>query len=237
VLALLFSVETLAKDITIGVNVNLPPYVIDKTKGIELDLLKAVFATQQLDVKFKFFRNTQLIKALKKDDIEAVLINGSVKLGDNDMTVYQSDALLAFLNSAIAFKASNFKMESLKDLARKRIVSFNGATEILGTDYSDAVKTAAAYVEHTNQSMQVKLFLGERYNVVISDQRIFNYWFKRAPLTKHKTANDSKSIEYFPVFAAEPRNNFKDDKLRKLFNKGLKLIKANGVYSEIMERY
>jgi len=230
----LFSVSCLAKQITIGMSSNLPPYVINKEQGIELDILTESLASQNVKVTFSFYRYTLLLKAMAKPSIDGVLLNGVSNTGAE---VFQSDPILSFKNSAIAFKHSEFELTSVQDLVNKRVVSFKGATKVFGPEYSEAIKSTAAYMEHTDQSMLLKLFLGGRYNVVISDQRMFDYWLKR--IKGQYTMTDMvQKIKYYPIFKPSARKiHFKDKQLRDVFNQGLKTIKDNGVYATIMTKY
>jgi len=225
----------IAQEVTIGISPNLPPYIITKQHGIELDLIKSALATQNIAVKFEFFRYSLLRKAIKKEHIDGVILNGV----HTDVNTFQSDQLLAFKNFAIAFKKHQFSINEFDDLAGKRVVSFKGATQVLGQQYTDATKKMAAYIEHTNQMTQVKLFLGGRYNIVISDQRIFKYWSQQEQkLGKLALSNGLADIEYFPIFEQSPRKmNCKMRDICDALSNGLKVIITNGQYTDIMARY
>jgi len=223
------------QQVTIGVSPNLPPYVINKQEGIELDIIKSALATQGIDVEFEFFRYSLLQKSLVESHIDGVVLSGAHR----DPNTFQSEQLLAFNNSVITFKQHKLSINTLEDLTGERVVSFKGATKVLGPQYSKATKTTAVYIEHTDQLTQVKLFLGGRYNILISDLRIFNYWRKQKKrLGRVALINQKSGVEYFPIFAPSPRKmSCKNKLICEAFNRGLSVIKKNGLYLKIMNRY
>jgi len=233
VISLFFCAHSYAQqEITIGLAGGLPPYVIsaESGTGIELDVVKGAFAQQGISVNFEFMRSAYLAKALTNKDVSAIVALTSLPVESSERAFYESEPITEFQNVAIALKNKQYSINNIQDLTGKRIAAFRGAKRWLGPEFNLAV-SANAYVEQKAQITLVKLLVGGRYDLVIADRRMFNYWFGQVQQNNQlPKSNSAVEFDYFPILAATPRTlRFNDRALRDIFNRGLASIDTNKI--------
>jgi len=219
------------KHITVGTTCSLPPYITDSVtdSGLELDIIKAAFAQQGVTVHFKYVRTPFLIKELKDRTVDAILLLTSMTV---DHEHFDSEDISEFLNVAIALKSKNYQIKTVEDLAGKRIAAFLGANRYLGAEYQQAISnTNTPYVENRTPTTLVKLLAGMRYDIVIAEQRMFNYWFKEAVQeNRMPIPRQLADLDYFEIFPPVPRVlKFNSPGLRDVFDRGLASVDVDKI--------
>ncbi len=97
------------------------------------------------------------------------------------------------------------------------------------------------YQEIANQKNQIaKLFAG-RNDVIVLDRRIFKYHCKKLkdfPESLTKNISFEEPVTFHNLFEPSSfRMAFKDEKMRDIFDKGLKTLQESGRYIQIIESY
>ena len=230
-----------AKQLRIAIGTELPPYVFNQmSSGIEVDIIREALKIKGHTVSFHFVTNLRLVRRLQNRDVDGTAENSFFDIGKEvDFTIYDSDTTITYHNFAIAFDYKKFKIQSINDLINKRVLAFQNATKYLGTEYAKMAEKNHNYREHAKQSLQVKQLYAGRVEVVISEKRIFNYWKNQAVAERLLSdKNIGKKLKFHNIFKASKRNvKFVDRSIRDDFNQGLRLIKASGLYQDILYKY
>ena len=229
-LNILFS-SVSAKEIKMAVGLALPPYFIEsENRGLELDIIRAALKTQGHTVKISFVPFKRINSQLSKNIIDCV----SPILKVSGLKAFYSNSHISYQNFAMSLKNNNITIYSINDLGKNKIVAFQNATLYLGKEYKDVVSKNPKYIEKANQLTQVKLLYKKRADVVVSDINIFKFFSNKL----NKKLTEDKIVKYHSIFPETKYTvAFNDKKLRDDFNKGLNIIKNNGLYSKIVEKY
>lgn len=233
--------STSAKDppLNIGISFAIPPWVIPETNtGIELEILQEAFKVNGYRIApnyLSFAMSYSLFEANKLDGILNVT-ETSVKKG------FYSAPVLTFQNVAISLQEKNFPPDlKINFLADKTIVAFQKASILLGEEFGQMVAKNMRYQEVAKQSLQINLLMIRDVDFIIMEKNIFGYYWQQAQSDPHLMRARSKlnrPVQFHYLFEPnEYRFVFATEQIRNDFNKGLEVIKANGLYDAIFERY
>ncbi len=211
-----------------------PPFVFGKTgaKGIEPDLMRAILEPYGYKIEAVQMSKYYLENILKEHND----FNGSSSISkEKDADgIYYSDNFVFYKNYVITPHNKHLKIDSIKDLTRINFVAWNGAWHDLGEKFQYYFNPVnGVYKEHyhdnPSQKDDVKKFFAGEYDAILIDKNIFK-WYKTM-------FNNHDEFDYHPVFKKDKGycSVFRSKKLRDQFNEGLKRIKANGIYEEIVK--
>jgi len=234
-LLIFISIFLFADKLVIGVSFAIPPYVIkDNNAGIELEILSESFSAVGHTIEIKYLPLARTFVELSNGKVDGII---NIKEGMLD-DVFYSDDVITFNNCAISLTKRDFpNFEGFSFLRDKKIIAFQRASEILGKEFGSAVKNNEFYEEKAAQMVQVnRLFLEREVDFIILEKWIFRYYRKEASKILGNTVE--APITYHSIF--EPtiyKFAFKQEKIMKDFNRGLKTIKDNGTYDQIFKKY
>lgn len=238
---LLLGVPGHARELRAAVGFALPPYVIrDAGRGLEVDIIREALAEVGHTVKFVYLPNLRLPVEYGQGNVDCVVSNVAYDLGlDSGRRGYPSNTTLSYQNFAITLKSSGISIDSIADLATRRVLAFNNAVKYLGEEFSDVVARNPEYAELADQSLQVRMLYSGRVQVVVSDKRIFQWWHKKllgaAGIVDRAY---SQEADFHPVFPPAHRHvTFASPEDRDAFNEGLARIKASGRFEAIVQSY
>lgn len=238
-----FSQSVLAdeKPITVGFSYSKAPFVFASTpfkdadystqsgrNGIEIDIIREALAVTGRRFEVKYMTYNRLSAQLKAKRISVVATVRPEVEG-----AFYSDTFVYFKNAVITHAGFARDLMKIEDLSSVTSLAWQGARFDLGDSFKNAVDASSMYQEIPDQKKQVALFLSRRVDAIVIDEHIFLYW---ARVIEKKGRADFKFHNVFPErtnFVA----GFLDEKLRDDFNKGLRSIKANGVYDRIYQSY
>jgi len=210
-----FNTALMADVIKVGFGLSLPPYVIKASlSGMEFDVIK---------------------EALKRSGhtMEPVFFAAGKETGGG-LHGFSSNEVIRYQNFAISLQKNALSISSVEDMKGKRIVAFANAHKYLGSSYARLTKRNKDYTELSSQVEQIKLFLSEKKDILISDKNIFSHTSKGIKgmegileqVTFHEIFKPSK---YGVVF--------KNKEVRDAFNISLKSMRDDGSYKEILASY
>ena len=225
-----------AKEVNFIFGLSLPPYVIQEaSSGFELEIIREALAVKGHTLKpsfNSFSLVTQLLREKKADGAQ----RGNPDLVDGSGFFYAANQTVAYQDVAISLKSNNFKIENLNDIKGKTIVSFQGASKFMGKDFSEAVAGNPKYSESANEDKKTKQLYANGLDVLVGDINIFKYYKNkvtgvdtRHEIVYHKIFSDHDIKTNHPVFI--------DKQICDDFDAGLKLLKSNGRYKEIIKKY
>lgn len=214
--------------LTMGTS-NGPPYMIQESEsGLDIDIPRAAMKKVGFPLRLEFYPLSRAIHELQLGRIHltAPFFTSAPK------GIFVSDPHIEYRPSIITLKTID-EMTELHQLKDHSIATFQGATGYFGDQFYYASKTSPDYVEHHDMEKLVDLLMNQRYQVVVLDYWIFRYF-----LSKSKFADQLSQIRFHPLLPRIPATvAFNNEDLRNKFNQGLQLIKEDGSYDEIIQKY
>lgn len=220
-----------ARTLLIATSSSIPPYVItDQHRGIVVEILREVMQMSGHQIEFVYAPNRRVEHMIEERQVDGVynLAQGALA------SVYYTDAIIDYHNVAITRQEFSGDITSLSDLTGLRVVVFQNAAKFLGTEFEQLMRSSQAFPEVSNQRSQVLMLFRGRADVIIMEQRIFEYFFRQ--LSSGGEIGGGYRIH--PLFEPAPRYAaFLDESLRNEFNVGLKKLRDSGRLQAIIERY
>ena len=224
-----------AKEVLMAFSQEIPPYIFQKqNKGIEIDIISAALAVKGHTLKPLYFPLGRIPIAFTSNLVDAAMGDMGVNL-ELKGGFYANPAVI-YNNVFITLKNQKISIEKPADLDHLRVVSFQGA-ENRYPKWLKKVKEEKRFYGISDQLTQVKLLHFGRYDVVLSDRFIFNYFVKQMMLMNVLEVNEVDEHIFATANPEDYRPVFRDQNVRDDFNLGLKKIKANGKFQEIYDRY
>lgn len=231
----------------ISISESVPPYSTDRDlgigNGIEPALIRKIYQgiDAKVDIEFTHSRNLPQRINKKESDAIVMLMRPNLDLGRIfENKVYVSDSLIEFENIAISFKKHGFVINTPKDLIGKKVAMFRGGHRLVGEEYNLAIiLKKTLYKEYKGLHTLVKLLYGNRYDVVIMDKRMFQFWLEYAKNKGTLTIFDqSMLLEYHSIIPSTPRVLvFSKESDRDEFNTALANYKNTKSYHKTINNY
>ncbi len=224
------------KEVNVALGLSLEPYVIDKDfiRGIEYDLVNKILNLSSININStRILPADKLKNILKNDSSLDVMISSEVDKNDG---LFYSNKLLDLEYVAISVANKNLDIKNIDDLKGKRVLAFDGSSEILDVDFNKLINIPNKpnlYQEYTSIEELIKTFLNQDIDVLIIEKNAFKWYF-------NKLSNEEiKDYVFYDIFPNKISHYvaFKDKTLRDIFNKNLKLFKYTTSYEEVFNDY
>ncbi|WP_367185310.1 substrate-binding periplasmic protein, partial [Rugamonas sp.] len=225
-----------ADDVSMAFGDNLPPYILaERDAGIEVDIVRAALAYRGHALHAQYLPMGRIPVTFIAGRVDAVMMD----VGEDMHTHggYYAMPPVLYDNVFYTLRARRLAIRAPADLQGRRIMSFVGAARRY-PDWLGGLVHTPAYVESNHQSAQPLLLALGRYDVVLSDRTIFQYYTllqKRADPGFVMPALDAH--EFTTANPADYRPVFRDAAIRDDFNAGLLWLHKSGRYRAIYERY
>lgn len=228
-----------AKEVKILFSFALPPYVINEAgkdpSGFEYDILREALAVKGHTVKPQFVAMGAIPKMLGAGQADGGQ-RGGPELKEGAGYFYADEPTVTYQDVAITLRASKVALNGVADLKDKSIIAFQGASHFMGPGYAGAVNGNPKYAESSDEKRRVMQLYAKGVEVYVGDINVFKFY--RGAVTGVDTRQE---IEVHKVFAPSPQKTnhavFRDKQIRDDFNAGLKQLKANGQYKQIVKKY
>jgi ABC-type amino acid transport substrate-binding protein len=222
-----------ARELKIGTG-NFPPYFSEKgTDGLFNDLIREAFDLMPQH-KLTFvpeMSNYRLVQSLNDGTVDGA----ANILAKSKIVGCLSDPVFRYADVAVTRKDHQLKIDSVGDLAEKRIATYQGAKTFLGSEFARVVSTDARLYrelpQQLDQAMSVSTGLSD---VSVGDMYIFLYSIKHNSNGKFK-ADQFDIHNVFPVTYSFM--GFHEQILCDEFNVALRKLKKSGRYEAIYSRY
>lgn len=223
--------------ISIGV-ADFPPYSIVEGRaisGAEVDIIRESLTIMGYKVKFVTYPYGRLPTAFSNKKVDVTIVTPKNFTG---LDVYYSEIVLPeYQTVAVHLHNKDYQIDSISDLRNKSIVAHQRASLFYGDEFKSIADTAEGkgkYKETARQESQILMLFKERVDVIVLAHDIFAYYKARS-----EYKNTHKEYVVSKVFGEKFgfHNAFWDHTVRNDFNSGLNLIKANGIYSKILQTY
>ncbi len=207
------------------------PFITDNQgHGMQMDIIKAAFAQDEIDVKFlqmPLGRNITGFQRLNADGV------ATLSQDYQHPALHLSEPYISYQNVAISLAENQLSIETIADLSGKNVIAFQNARKFLGDSYGEAVAYLLDYRELHEQEQQIDMLFLRRTEVIILDINIFKYFVKNhqgemfdKPTTVHYIFNQRNYVA-----------GFRSPEMRDKFNRGIRRLKEDGSYQEILNNY
>ncbi len=227
-----FSLQSKAEELVIALG-NFEPLFSEANKpALFKDLIDGVY--QYIPDKTVSYRymvpNSRLVVELNKEAVD-----GSANIfALSEIKGCITEPIFAYSDVAISKKDQQVKVESIEDLAKLKVVSYQRATILLGNKYHKAVENNHYYSEVPHPEDQAKLLATGMVDVSIGDKYIF--FNSLQTWSKGNMASDDFVIHpIFPPVSSSmgfTKQNHCDE-----FNVALSKYKASGDYQLVYDSH
>nr|WP_246147550.1 amino acid ABC transporter substrate-binding protein/permease [Secundilactobacillus folii] len=215
----------------IGTDVTFPPFEFankhDKYVGIDIELLKAIAKDQGFKVNIKPTSFNGAVQAVQSGQLDGMIAGMSITK-EREATFDFSKPY--FTSGVVMAVTPNSKTTSLKDLRGKKVAVKTGTS---GADYAKSIQKKYGFHIVTfdeSNDMYQDVITGNSA-ACFEDSPVMRYAVRQGTKLKIVT----KPVENGPYgFAVKKGHN---QKLLRMFNKGLADMKANGEYARITRKY
>lgn len=218
------------KTVSVVFSLAKPPYVsVDLKSGLELEIVKAAFEQEGYQV-------TPSFTSMKRGEIlfRSGSVDGIIDKRLDSALGFGSDIYIEYHNVAATLRSRNIEIKNLEDLQSRSVTGFQTARELLGPKFRKAIANNRRYSEVASQVVQVEQLIRGRVEVIVGDELIFRHFQKKLQAEQGLKGE----IEFHPVFQVNCYMMvFHSAEVRDVFNRGLKKIRQNKSYDQIMARY
>lgn len=225
-------IHTTPKTVIVGFGLERPPFVFkDRKHGIEIEIVEAICEELGYKIEPRFLPNARALKALRDKNID-LFTTVSPSSGDD---LYLTAPYINFNNVIFSsLKAKDIK--SFDDLAGQRLTAFQKASELIA-GLGEIEEDLSVYIETPSQAQQALLLYYDRVDYVLSEKRIFEFYYNQA-ISEGKIPSEGFPYKIHRIIpTTEYSMAFTDETLRDAFDHGLVVIKSNGTYQKILDKY
>ena len=222
------------KAVMVAVDHATQPFTLpDSDSGLQVEIIRAAFASQSTPVTFVFLSSKRTALAFKSGLVDVLTDD---KPGNNVTNVNSHWPVMTFRNQAITSTHKNLKLNSIADLSKLRVVAFQEASRYLGAEFAAMANHNSAYLELPH--MPSRMLSLDRTDVIISQPDIFRF-----NLTNESSPTQInqvfESFEYHDILPAVNQYwfGFRDEALRDRFERGIAAIYANGEIDALFRQY
>lgn len=207
-----------------------PPYIINNaSSGLEVDIVREALPGYSL--KFMQMGFAKTAPALEQGEVQAAV--NVMKKNDG---LFYSDNIISFANYAITKASDKMKIESIADLAGKKIITWQGAPVDLGPEFEKMYGPNGTQRQNIIQVPTAPDLVAQFWKmkdvVVVVDMELFKYF-------SNKMGYKMDQVNLFSIFPliTDFRVGFRDQKVRDDFNRGLAELCRTGRYKELLKKY
>lgn len=237
IILIVISPNCSAKKIKVAFGNTLAPWVMtEDNNGILLDLITEAMEPLGYEIEKAYYPYGRRIMSYKSKTVDVVCDINQTNIINSNLSGYFSGVIYAYENFAFSLKKRDFNFSKINELSKYSILSWQGARKQLGSTYSLMADNNPSYMETYNQKLQVKMLFMERVDVIQLDKQIFQYY--RANLIKSNEIDESIEVDQFSLFGKSQNGFlFRSVKARDDFVKQIEIMKADGRYNQIFNKY
>jgi polar amino acid transport system substrate-binding protein len=208
-----------------------PPFIVEENgTGLQLDLIREAFISVNHKVNFTHLPLGRSISAFKRFNAGGI---ATLPTDYQHPSIFLSKPYITYQNVAVSLSDDNLSIESITELSGKSVIAFQNAKKFLGDDYNASISLSTDYREIADQTQQVEMLFSHRTEVIIIDLNIFRYFVKT-----HVGGRYHQNFTIHPIFdKREYAAGFNSQKHRDMFDQGIALIKEQGIYQLVLDRY
>lgn len=211
-----------------------PPFLDPDSSGngLVFEIADLAFKTQGYKLEMEFVPWARAIRGVKEANYDVLLATWYTE--ERNGYLRYSEPYLENEIKFIQRLEDNFEYQGLASLTGKNV----GIVRDYG--YGDEFLNATNFkrAEANNLLQNVKKLVSGRIDLTLEDEIVSRAILKsRAPHMLQKIKFTKNSFSKKSLFLTSGRKNSRSKKLVEVFNRGIKEIKGNGGFDEIMKRY
>ncbi len=236
-ISVFLSCSSYAESITIGLAGTRAPWVIPESQGgILIDLFSEAMEPLGYKIEKVFYPYVRRIKSYQAKQVDVICDVSQINIKNSNLSGHFSGIVYAYENHVYTLKKKNYDFTRISELGKHSILSWQGAKRKLGHEYEMMASNNPLYSESHDQKLQVRMLFMERFDAIQIDKQIFEYY--RSIVAKEREVDTSPEIDRFPLFGKNPNGfMFHSLKARDDFVKQIKIMKADGRYNKIFNKY
>ena len=226
-----------ARAVYVGFPESIPPWVqTGGHAGIAIELLRSALQAEGLHLHSVQQPYARRLQAYRRGQLDALYDIGPQQQQHEQLNGSISQPLHSFDNIAVALGRRQLEIDNLRDLARWRVMAWDGAGSSLPAGYDRLLALADGnYLEIGNQGHQLGNLLAGRVDVILSDRLIFE-WQRRQLYPA--TQNHTPPLRIYPLLPPKEAGIlFRDSGLRARVDARIRALKASPQYQAIFTRY
>jgi len=207
-----------------------PPYVINNaSSGLEVDIVREALPGYSL--KFMQMGFAETAPALEQGKVQA-----AVNVMKKDDGLFYSNNMISFANYGITKASDKMKIDSIADLAGKKVITWQGAPMDLGPEFEKMYGPNGTQRQNLVQVPTAPDLVAQFWKmkdvVAVVDMELFKYF-------SNKMGHKMDQVNLFQIFPlmTDFRVGFRDQKVRDDFNRGLAELCRTGRYKELLKKY
>ncbi|GLQ30817.1 transporter substrate-binding domain-containing protein [Litoribrevibacter albus] len=211
-----------------------PPFLDpdEPKQGISLELVRAAFATQGIEVQMNFVPWARAIKGVKEADYDILVSTWYTE--ERTKYLAYSDPYLENQIKFIKRKGDTFEYGGLDSLAGKNVAV------VRDYGYGDQFLNHPGFKrpEAKDLMTNIKKLVSSRVDLTLEDEIVARALInKQAPQLLDKIEFSPTPLSSNTLHVTVGLKNSLKDKILDAFNNGLKEIKANGVYDSLLKTH
>lgn len=221
----------------VGTILENPPYVMENpSAGIDLDIIRAVFASVGMSVEYIHAPISRVEFLLSEGRIDAMTTfrSSAEQCSNSDIFSHWHDGVSVQLSLAS-------QVTSLEDLKGLRVGMFPGAERVLASIIGDYVPTFGSKVTIFRTPLVLRMLRYGRIDAYIGDFWVLDHAARTEKDAEEQAENEiNDGLPYKTVVAFPPTPRqlcFRDDRLRQMFNEGLRQLLASDQIGQIQRLY
>ncbi len=228
---LLLAPAVMAEPLRIGFGTHKPPYVFEGlSRGLEYEIVVAAVRATGQEVEVRYAPMERLHLAISRGELDGIATTNAY----SGVEAFYSEPYIHCQNVAMALSSRGYRINSIADLGRYSISTFQRARHLLGPEFQAMAEANPHYREEAQQINRNRLLYSGRIDVVVGDPRIMRY-FNREVGEQVDTTQPVTLYMLFPPTAYSVGFRLKEQ--RERFDRGLAAIRASGEYLQIEQRY
>jgi polar amino acid transport system substrate-binding protein len=221
-----------AEPLRVGFGVDRPPYVMEKNRsGIEVEIVTRAAANAGMQVVVIFAPYVRGNLMLQRGQLDAVTSTQPVHPAS-----FYSLPYIEYQDIAIALSKRKLRVQSIADLGRYSVASFQLAHEVLGPEFQSMAAANGAYREVLDEKARNLLLYTGQVDFLVGDKRIFEYFNRK--LNEVARVDVSQPVTLYPLWKPVSFHmEFRLATQRDRFDQGLKALQDSGDYARILKKY
>jgi len=215
---------------------NLPPFILaGQDAGIEVEVVRAALAYRGHVLQARYLPMGRIPLAFRARTVDAIMMDVGEDMAREGG--HYGVAPVVYDNVFYTLASRKLRIRTPQDLQGHSVNAFVGAAARYPAWLQPLVHSRD-YVESNRQEVQPQLLALGRYEVVLSDRIIFQYYTRL--LQKRQPGFVMPAVDEHSFVHANPddyRPVFRDAAIRDDFNAGLAQLHKSGRYRAIYDKY
>lgn len=202
------------------------------TEGLSLEIIRAAYKTQGYEVEMKFIPWARAEHGVREGIYD--ILPPTWRTAEREKYLMYSDPYAYNEVKFIKRKGDPFEYEGLNSLTGKTIGTMRGYG--YGTEFLQATNFIRDDVSEF--SMNIRKLLADRIDLSLEDEIVARYTIaQELPEMLKEIEFTNNYLTKHSLHVTSGIKNPRHKEIIEAFNRGLKIIKEDGTYSEIMKKY